>query len=160
MGLTCISCHGTLEDHALSLLLMEQKAGKPGASRLMRHLRPRHAKYLDEIKPRIPWLNEPDCLKCHIDFNPPDKGASAFNKWTSGPEDLYRMRTDEIGVFCQACHGNTHEPARLHPSAIRRNQCSSASRRKSRTTSSEIWPTNSTSGSRSSFDAISGGKRR
>ncbi|MCP4665940.1 MAG: cytochrome C, partial [Deltaproteobacteria bacterium] len=114
MGLTCLSCHGPLEDHALSLLMHEQKAGKPGAARLMRHLRPRMVDDKEKIKPRIPWVNEPDCLHCHRDFMAPDQDASAFNQWTEGLEDLYRMRTDEAGILCQACHGNTHAlyPAR------------------------------------------------
>jgi len=74
----------------------------------MRHLRPRLVKTRKEINPRSPWLNEPDCLNCHKDFMPPHKEASGFNQWTEGFEDLYRMRTDEAGIFCQACHGNTH----------------------------------------------------
>ncbi len=108
MGLTCISCHGTLEDHALSLLLKEQEAGKPGAERLMRHLKPRLVDRKEDIKPRTPWMNEPDCLNCHVDFEAPEKGASGFNQWTKGPEDLYRLRADEAGILCQGCHGNTH----------------------------------------------------
>lgn len=114
MGLTCISCHGTLEDHALSLLLKEQKAGKPGVERLKRHLKPRLVDREEEIKPRTPWMNEPDCLNCHVDFEGPEGGVSGFNQWTEAPEDLYRMRADGAGVLCQGCHGNTHAiyPAR------------------------------------------------
>jgi hypothetical protein len=108
LGLTCISCHGTLEDHALSLLLNEKKNGKPAASRLMRHLRPRQVEKAEQIHPRTPWVNEPDCLNCHVDFTEPEKTASGFNKWTNSLEDLFRMRTDEAGILCQACHGNTH----------------------------------------------------
>ena len=108
MGLTCVSCHGTLEDLSLSLLLREQKAGKPGASRLMKHLTPRLAGKVEEINPRTPWINEPDCLSCHVDFMPPMKNASGFNRWTKGPEGLYRLNTDENGIRCQACHGSTH----------------------------------------------------
>ena len=40
----CTSCHGTLEDHALSLLKGEKEAGKEGAERLMRHLKT-HARW-------------------------------------------------------------------------------------------------------------------
>jgi mono/diheme cytochrome c family protein len=114
MGLTCISCHGTLEDHALSLLLKEQKAGKRGAERLMRHLRPRLVDRQEEIKPRTPWMNEPDCLNCHVDFKVPERNVSGFNQWTKGPENLYRLRADGAGILCQGCHGNTHAvyPAR------------------------------------------------
>jgi hypothetical protein len=97
-----------MEDHALSLLLKEQQAGKPGAVRLMRNLRPRLAQDTGKINPRTPWVNEPDCLGCHLDYMPPEKGAIGFNKWTKDMEGLYRMRTGEAGILCQACHGNTH----------------------------------------------------
>jgi hypothetical protein len=113
-GITCISCHGTLEDHALSLLKAEQQAGKPGAGRLMRHLRPRQVAGPDRIRPRTPWVNEPDCLSCHVGHQQPKAGASAFNKWTRSADELVRMRTGEAGIRCLACHGSTHAlyPAR------------------------------------------------
>jgi hypothetical protein len=108
MGLNCISCHGTLEDHAISLLLKEKEGGKPGATRLIQHLTPRSLETIDKIKPRIPWLNEPDCLNCHKDFSAPQKNASGFNHWTEDVEDLYSRRSDDAGMMCQACHGSTH----------------------------------------------------
>ncbi len=109
-NLDCSYCHGTLEDHALSLLKPEYEAGKPSAARLMEHLRARTAASVDEINPRVPWLNEPDCLTCHQDFSRPDRAtASAFNVWTSGADELYRNRSDESELLqCQACHGSTH----------------------------------------------------
>ena len=39
MGMDCTSCHGKMEDHALSLLTSEND--KPSAQRLMDHLSPR-----------------------------------------------------------------------------------------------------------------------
>ncbi|MFH1351550.1 MAG: cytochrome ubiquinol oxidase subunit I [Pseudomonadota bacterium] len=108
MGLTCVTCHGTLEDHALSLLLKEYKDGKEGAMKLMRHLKPRLAPKKEEIQPRSPWVNEPDCLTCHIEFRPPLNNASGFNRWTKNKKDLYRLRSDEMGILCTACHGSTH----------------------------------------------------
>ncbi len=109
-NLDCTTCHGTLEDHALTLLKAEQKAGKPGAGRLMRHLRPRRVATLAEIKPRTPWHNEPDCLGCHGDFKRLAAGkADGFNKWTAGAADLYRMRRDKTkSLMCEACHGSPH----------------------------------------------------
>ncbi len=104
----CTNCHGTMEDHALSLLKKEQEAGKKGAERLMARLKPRTVATVEEIKPRTPWLNEPDCLNCHKDF---EMGSTmdAFNTWTAGPEGLYRMRHDQMGaMMCEACHGSTH----------------------------------------------------
>ncbi len=109
-NLDCTTCHGFLEDHALSLLKKEKKNGKPGAARLMAHLRPRKVASLDEINARTPWVNEPDCLNCHVDFTRPDpKTADGFNRWTSGLNDLYRLRHDNTNVMmCEACHGSPH----------------------------------------------------
>ena len=120
----CTTCHGTLEDHALSLLKAEQAAGKPGAGRLMKNLRPRTVTTLEEIHPRTPWINEPDCLNCHVDFKRPSRSASAFNRWTTGAAQLYRMRHDETrSLMCEACHSSTHAnyPARNNYGADRDN---------------------------------------
>jgi len=107
IGLDCTSCHGNLEDHALSLLVAEEKAGKKSAKRLMKHLVPTRVDSTSHIKPRSPWINEPDCLNCHIDFNPPETDET-FNRWTKSAEELYRLRADDAGIMCQACHGNAH----------------------------------------------------
>ncbi len=108
VGLTCINCHGTLEDHALSLLLAEKKAGKTGADKLIKHLTPRMIPSIAEIKPRTPWLNEPDCLTCHVNYAPPETD-SAFNVWTKDGNGLYRNRHDDSGsIHCAACHGSAH----------------------------------------------------
>ncbi|MDH4333594.1 MAG: cytochrome ubiquinol oxidase subunit I [Desulfobulbaceae bacterium] len=107
-GLDCTNCHGTLEDHALALLLAEKNSGKAGADRLMKHLKPRTTATLAGIKPRTPWQHQPDCLTCHVNFGPPE-ADSAFNVWTAGGDDLYRNRKDESGsIHCAACHGSTH----------------------------------------------------
>ncbi len=107
IGLDCTSCHGNLEDHALSLLVAEEKAGKKSAKRLMKHLVPTRVSSVSHIKPRNPWVNEPDCLNCHIDFNQPETDE-IFNQWTKSADELYRVRTDEVGIMCQACHSSTH----------------------------------------------------
>jgi len=110
-SLDCTHCHGTLEDHALSLLKPEAEAGKPGAELLMANLQPRVVDTLDDVVGRVPWHQLPDCVACHTeDYERPDPTtASSFNQWTSGPEELFRMRTDDTGVIqCQACHGSTH----------------------------------------------------
>ena len=104
----CTNCHGFLEDHALSLLKKEKEAGKNGADRLMKHLKPRTVDSLEKVNGRTPWLQEPDCLNCHVDFEPADT-TDGFNLWTKGAEGLYRMRTDEYGtVACAACHNSPH----------------------------------------------------
>ncbi len=110
-SLDCTHCHGALEDHALSLLVGEATAGKPGAARLMAHLQPQVAASVGEIGGRQPWLQQPDCVGCHTeDYVRPDPAtASAFNQWTADADGLYRLRTDETGILqCMACHGSTH----------------------------------------------------
>jgi len=105
-GLTCVECHGAIEDHALALLKPEAERGKPGAERLMRTLRPQSGLAVEEIVGRTPWVNEPDCLTCHVDFSL--AGIDAFNAWTAAAEQLYRQRTDARGLYCCACHGAPH----------------------------------------------------
>lgn len=109
-GLDCVSCHGTLEDHALGLLKGELDKGKKTAARLMKNLKPRTVDSVDVINGRTPWLMEPDCASCHDFSEKPDPTGTAYNKWTSGtPTDLYRLRHDDMGaIMCEACHGSTH----------------------------------------------------
>ncbi len=103
----CTDCHGYLEDHALSLLKKEKEAGKMGADRLMANIKPRTVTTLDEINGRTPWLQEPDCLSCHVNFKAPE--TNAFNKWTEDGPGLYRMRKDDLdAVMCAACHSSPH----------------------------------------------------
>ncbi|QTA84994.1 cytochrome ubiquinol oxidase subunit I [Desulfonema magnum] len=108
LELDCTNCHGKLEDHALSLLVAEKQARKKGTKRLMKHLRPRAVETVEEILPRKPWINEPDCLNCHADFNAPDTDETEFNQWTNAEDQLYRLRTDDAGMMCAACHGSPH----------------------------------------------------
>lgn len=105
IGITCAECHGTLEEHAMALLRGEE--AKPRAAQLINHLRSDQVASAAEVHPRTPWLQEPDCLNCHADFNVPEDIAS-FNKWTAGFADLYRVRTDNAGIRCEACHSATH----------------------------------------------------
>ncbi|XPV76021.1 MAG: cytochrome ubiquinol oxidase subunit I [Desulfovibrio sp.] len=109
MGITCVDCHGTMEDHALSLLKKEEEAGKPSAPKLMKNLKPRSVETLAEINPRTPWMQEPDCLNCHTDEFTAPETMSAFNQWTADGADLYRNRKGEMmAVHCAACHGSPH----------------------------------------------------
>ena len=107
-GLDCSNCHGKMEDHALSLLVSEKNEGKSEAERLMKHLRPRSADNVKQIEPRKAWINQPDCLNCHTDFNPPETDQSPPNVWTKDKKSLYSSRSDEVGIMCPACHGITH----------------------------------------------------
>ena len=105
-GLSCVNCHGGLTDHALSLLLAETE--KDGTARLIKNLHPEAVASVEEINPRTPWLNEPDCLNCHIDFEKPGENPSGFNQWADGFSELYRQRTGDAGIRCEACHNSTH----------------------------------------------------
>ncbi|WP_027361469.1 cytochrome ubiquinol oxidase subunit I [Halodesulfovibrio aestuarii] len=107
--ITCINCHGTIEDHALSLLKAEKEKGKPQAKQLMAKLIPRASAKLDDVVPREAWVNEPDCGVCHSYFESPDSDASAVNGWTKDPQGLFKNRKDDMeAVMCEACHGSTH----------------------------------------------------
>ena len=107
---SCTTCHGDIEEHALALLLRERERGLPQAKRYIRNLRPLSVASVDEIRPRTPWLNEPDCLNCHVEFaRRPDRATLAsFNKWTPAGETLFRNRSDARGILCAACHGAPH----------------------------------------------------
>ncbi|MFC1513106.1 cytochrome ubiquinol oxidase subunit I [Thermodesulfobacteriota bacterium] len=108
IGLDCTNCHGNISDHAISLLLAEEEAGKPEAARLIKELVADNSENNEKIHPRQPWLNEPDCLTCHEDFAPPAT-ESAFNQWTTTRGELYRNRTDNSGMIrCAACHNGPH----------------------------------------------------
>jgi hypothetical protein len=108
VGVNCTECHGTLEDHALSLLAHQKEI--PAAERLSRGLEPVFAYEKADIIPRMPWLMEPDCRSCHTRFDIFEDGypGTAFNRWAAGFDALYRNRTDNQGVMCIVCHGSTH----------------------------------------------------
>jgi len=97
-----------MEDHALSLLTAELKAGKVQARNLMKHLTPTTVNSVDQVMPRKSWTDEPDCLNCHQNFNPPEVDEAEFNKWTTNPDQLYKNRSDDAGIMCSACHGQAH----------------------------------------------------
>jgi hypothetical protein len=107
LGLECTDCHGHLEDHALSLLKGQREQGRDEAERLLAGLSPRRVARVEEVKPRTPWDNEPDCLTCHVGFAEPES-VDAFNVWVASAKELYRARTDDAGVRCIACHGAPH----------------------------------------------------
>jgi cytochrome bd-type quinol oxidase subunit 1 len=109
-GISCVECHGTIEDHALGLLKNEKNLFKSAAGRLMANLNPVTVASKKEIIGRMPWVNEPDCQSCHSWFDIANDGfdGTAFNKWTAGFDALYRSRIDGQGVMCIACHGSTH----------------------------------------------------
>lgn len=114
-GLSCVKCHGYMEDHAAALLRAEQEAGQELAARNLERVSPRAVEKIGDIKPRLPWIQEPDCTSCHdFDAKPSVAEASAFNAWTElpGNEDgleLFSRSMDYSGVMrCASCHGAPH----------------------------------------------------
>jgi hypothetical protein len=105
-GMSCCDCHGTLSEHALSLLRGAQAAGVAAATPLMQPLRSASVPDVVRIQPRQPWVQEPDCLNCHQGFTL--SRSDSFNRWTAGADALYRHRSDLHGVMCPACHGAPH----------------------------------------------------
>jgi hypothetical protein len=109
VGLDCTNCHGTLEEHSASLL-KGIGSKNPRAAQLMDLVDTDGA--LGDVKGRRPWVNEPDCLTCHVDYEPPETD-SALNGWNVHADVVYNKRYDESGsVRCIACHGPQH---RLYP---------------------------------------------
>lgn len=106
VGLTCVDCHGELQDHALGLLKGQADIRQAGI--LMKNLEPTKVASKDEVNGRQPWLNEPDCLTCHEDFEKPAPSVTGYNVWSEDFSELYRVRTDNAGIRCEACHGSTH----------------------------------------------------
>ncbi len=107
LGLDCLNCHGTIADHGAALLKAEQAAGKARASQLLKVIGTTTVK-VDSIVARQPWLNMPDCLACHVDFQPPETDT-AFNLWTVDREDIFHNRKgDEGSLFCATCHNEAH----------------------------------------------------
>lgn len=108
VGMNCTNCHGTLSDQALELLKRELQAGKHQAQSLMQRLVPHAVTSVEEVKPRAPWVQEPDCLHCHTKFQAPETDT-LVQSWTADAKGLYHNRTDESGrVACASCHSSPH----------------------------------------------------
>jgi len=108
LGLECANCHGTLADHAISLLKEEQQARIPAGGKLLGLIADKGSLPVDAIKGRSPWVMQPDCLTCHKDFQPPETDT-AFNSWTKDRQGLFAHRHSMDGVLlCTSCHGAPH----------------------------------------------------
>ncbi|AGF78085.1 hypothetical protein UWK_01527 [Desulfocapsa sulfexigens DSM 10523] len=111
LDLSCSNCHGILADHAASLLKQEGDTGQ--AKSLLSLLESKGETVIAEVNPRSPWIMEPDCLTCHVDFHPPETDT-AFNTWTEDGTGLFHNRMGEAAVvLCSSCHGQPHS---LYPS--------------------------------------------
>jgi len=107
-NLTCINCHGTMEDHGMALV--KNELDKIEATRLVANLEGRYVKKLADMSPRVPWLMEPDCQNCHTNFDIKNQKTIpvSFNQWVPGFSALYRNKADNHGVMCAGCHGSPH----------------------------------------------------
>jgi cytochrome bd-type quinol oxidase subunit 1 len=110
MGLDCTSCHGALRDHALSLLAHEKINGRSTGKLAVRL----STGNFQNITPRKPFTQQPDCLNCHLDFQEPSQ-VETFNQWTESADNLFSSRTGDGGVRCLACHGSPHA---LYPQSM------------------------------------------
>lgn len=110
MGLDCTRCHGTMAEHAASLLRREIDLGNKGAQKRLDALALLLAEPAAAIFPREPYVNMPQCAGCHDFTEKPDAGtASAFNKWTDKAEERFSRAYDDTGQLrCPSCHGPAH----------------------------------------------------
>ncbi|MGC9343495.1 MAG: hypothetical protein ACP5E3_12395, partial [Bacteroidales bacterium] len=107
-NLTCINCHGTMEDHGIALV--KNELAKKEAPRLVANIEGRYERNFEAVNPRMPWIMEPDCQNCHGDFDIKSQKSIgvSYNKWVPGFSVLYRNRTDNHGVMCAGCHSSPH----------------------------------------------------
>ncbi|MCW2276855.1 cytochrome c [Heliophilum fasciatum] len=104
-GMDCQSCHGTLEEHAVSLLTAQKEL--PAAQRLLKWLEERLPENT-KVVGRTPWAQEPDCLSCHTNYGKTDLNADSYGHWTAGMQANYRFTADASGMMCASCHGSPH----------------------------------------------------
>ena len=102
-GISCQQCHGTMAQQGASLLAATPE--HPSAQKLLAALEPK----LNGRKPvpRTPWLQEPDCLGCHVGYSKSYQNISSYGRWVEGFDKLYR-NSRVFGVYCEACHNSTH----------------------------------------------------
>ncbi len=104
IGLECTNCHGEIALHATALLKGEED--KASTKHLLKNLKA-NISYAD-VKARSPWVNQPNCTKCHVDFQAPDDWEASINNWEMDFSKLFRQTTDNAGLRCEACHGSPH----------------------------------------------------
>jgi len=103
-GLDCTNCHGTIEDHALSLLTREDAQGVAAAKPLLALIGKRDT----ALVARAPWVNEPKCVTCHVNYGSP-QNDQAYGHWTKDAGELFSAQKDEMDALtCAACHGAAH----------------------------------------------------
>ncbi len=103
-GVECGQCHGDLASHAGSVLMAQKDI--PAAARSIERIKDFWT--VEVPVARIPWLQEPDCLACHVNHQKPEPGVSSYNNWVPGASKLFRNDTAKGGLMCSACHGSPH----------------------------------------------------
>ncbi|MBC9786357.1 hypothetical protein H1S01_18015 [Heliobacterium chlorum] len=106
-GMDCQSCHGTLPEHAASVLMKQKDL--PAAQKSLARLKP----FLPEgfeAKARANWINQPDCLSCHTDAHTKaSTKTTSYNQWITDKNQLFRFdKADNGDMMCAACHGSPH----------------------------------------------------
>lgn len=107
VGLGCTNCHGSMRNHSLGLLYAEKEEGKKAADKLISLITQGESQPENQAG-RKPWIQEPDCLHCHVDFQPPETDMVEYGTWTEAAYELYRNRMDDAGIRCLLCHGSPH----------------------------------------------------
>ncbi|WP_148207096.1 hypothetical protein [Heliomicrobium modesticaldum] len=107
-GMDCMNCHGTLPEHAASVLMKQKDL--PAAQKSLERLKPYLPEGFTEAKPRENWINQPDCLSCHTkDHTKASTKSSSYNQWITEKSHLYRFeKADKGDMMCAACHGSPH----------------------------------------------------
>ncbi len=90
-GLDCRSCHGHLEDHAISLLTHENEVHKKSAAWLLQGLKPRSVDDPAQIKPREPGSRN-RLPACHQGGQRGGRHASASRLSAGRPSSTQRRR--------------------------------------------------------------------
>ncbi len=103
--LDCVSCHGSMAEHAAGLLKHAADGGDRSARKRLAMIEGVDA---HAVSSRRPWAQQPDCLHCHVDFQPPETDRVPSDQRTDAMAELFRYRMDSAGIMCAACHGSPH----------------------------------------------------
>ena len=107
IGLACENCHGDISSLATGLLMAASEHDKPAAQRMLPWLADTAAGPAP-ADGRRPWINLPDCLGCHVDFEPPDTDVLPPGALSPSAAARFNAGSDDAGILCTGCHGSPH----------------------------------------------------